>query len=52
MKYIMKIYHKSKYFNFRRSEYLEFESYEEVSKFIKKHNLKINDYEIFGKVIL
>lgn len=52
MNYILKIYHKSKYFNFKRYEYLEFNSYEEIYNFVNNHNLKSSDYEIYGKVIL
>ena len=52
MKYILKIYYKSKYFGFEKTEYKEFNKYSEVMLYICKHNIKYENYEIYAKVIL
>ena len=52
MRYILKIYYKSKYFGFEKIEYKEFETYEEVMIYIMKKSIKYENYEIFAKVIL
>ena len=52
MKYILKVYHKSKYFNFKRYEYIEFDTYEEVMIYVMKKSIKYENYEIYAKVIL
>ena len=52
MKYILKVYHKSKYFTFKRCEYIEFDTYEEVMIYVMKKSIKYENYEIFAKVIL
>lgn len=52
MKYILKVYHKSKYLGFKKQEYIEFSTYEKVVVYICKNNLKYEDYEIYAKVIL
>lgn len=51
MKYILKIYHKSKYLGFKKQEYIEFNSYEEVMIYISQKKIKYEDYEIFAKVV-
>lgn len=50
--YILRIKHKSKYFGFKKCEYIEFDTFEEVEYYIFKQNLKYTDYEIYAKVIL
>lgn len=52
MKYILKIYHKSKYFGFKKQEYLEFDKYEDIMIYLSKKKIKYEDYEIYAKVIL
>lgn len=52
MKYILKVYSKSKYFNFKRYEYIEFDTYEEVMIYVMKKSIKYENYEIFAKVVL
>ena len=51
MKYILKVYHKSKYLGFKKQEYIEFNSYEEVMIYICNKNITYKDYEIFAKVV-
>ena len=50
--YILKVYHKSKYFGFKKHEYLEFYTFKEIQNYIFKQNLKYTDYELYTKVIL
>ena len=52
MKYLLKIKIKSKYFDFHKVEYIEFNSYEEVMIYICKKKIKYDNYEIYAKVIL
>jgi len=52
MNYLLKIYHKSKYFGFKKYEYIEFESYCEIMIYVNDKNLKYENYEIYAKVVL
>ena len=51
MKYILKVYHKSKYFGFKKQEYIEFNSFEEIMIYLSKKKIRYEDYEIFAKVV-
>lgn len=52
MKYILKIYHKSKYFGFEREEYKEFDTYEQIMLYVTEKKIRYENYEIYGRVIL
>lgn len=52
MKYILKVYYKSKYLGFKKHEYIEFDTYEEVMIYVMKKKIKYENYEIFAKVVL
>ena len=52
MKYILKVYHKSKYLGFKKVEYKEFNTYEELMIYVCEKKIKYNNYEIFAKVTL
>lgn len=52
MNYILKIKIKSKYLGFHKTEYIEFNSYEEIVFYLRKHKIKYDNYEIYGKIIL
>ena len=52
MKYILKIYHKSKYFGFEREEYKEFDTYEQIMLYVSEKKICYENYEIYGRVIL
>lgn len=52
MKYILKIYHKSKYFGFEKIEYKEFETYADLMVYVCDKQLKYENYEVFAKVVL
>ena len=52
MKYILKVYHKSKYLGFKKQEYIEFNSFEEIMIYLSKKKIQYKDYEIFAKVVL
>ena len=52
MKYLLKLKIKSKYFGFHKTEYIEFNSYEEVMIYICKKNIKYNNYEVYAKINL
>lgn len=52
MKYILKIYNKSKYFGFKKVEYKEFNTYEELMIYVCEKKIKYENYEIFAKVVL
>lgn len=47
MKYILKIYHHSKYKNYKRVEYKEFKTFQELQNYVKKNKISYNDHEIF-----
>lgn len=52
MKYLLKVYKKSKYIGFHKYEYIEFNSYEEVMIYICNKKIKYNNYEIYAKINL
>ena len=52
MRYILKYWYKSKYFGFKRLDYKEFETYEQVVIYICENSIKYDEYEIFAKIIL
>lgn len=52
MKYILKVYHRSKYIGFKKQEYIEFNSYEEIMIYLSQKKIKYEDYEIYAKVVL
>ena len=52
MKYILKVYKNSKYFGFKKQEYIEFNSYEEVMIYVCNKKIKYDNYEIYAKINL
>lgn len=52
MKYLLKVFKKSKYIGFKKYEYIEFNSYEEVMIYICNKQIKYNNYEIYAKINL
>lgn len=50
--YILKVYHKSKYFGFKKIEFKEFEEYKDIILYIAKNKLKQKDYIIYSITIL
>lgn len=50
--YILKVYHKSKYFGFTRSEFKEFERYEDLKRYVIKKKLRQSEYVIYSVTIL
>ena len=51
MKYILKYYLYSKYYGFKRVNYVEFFNKENVIDLINKLELSRDDYEIYIKII-
>ena len=51
MKYILKYYLYSKYYGFKRVNYVEFMGKENVIDLINKLELSRDDYEIYIKII-
>ena len=52
MRYLLKVYSKSKYFGFKKCEYIEFNSYEEVMIYVCNNKIKYNNYEVYAKINL
>lgn len=52
MKYLLKVKIKSKYLGFHKTEYLEFNSYEEVMIYVCNKQIKYDNYEIYAKINL
>lgn len=52
MKYLLKVKIKSKYLGFHKTEYIEFNSYEEVMIYICNKNINYKDYEVYAKINL
>lgn len=52
MKYLLKVKIKSKYLGFHKTDYIEFNSYEEVMIYICNKNIRYDNYEIYAKINL
>lgn len=52
MKYILKIYYKSKYFGFKKYEYIEFDTFILMMNYINKNHLKSINYEMYALINL
>ena len=48
MNYILRIEYKSKYFGFKKIEYIEFDSYEECIVYVCKNDIRYDMYSIYA----
>lgn len=52
MKYLLKVKIKSKYLGFHKTEYIEFNTYEDVMLYVCNNKINYKNYEVYAKINL